>query len=559
MNCTLSAINAKYAHTNPAIRSLKKAASPDYPSVALKEYTINMPLLDILADLYAKDTLLYGFSCYIWNIEMVLKTACLVKKLNPYAVILLGGPEVSFDAEEFLGENNFIDYIIAGEGEKAFVRFLDYLHGGIELADVPSLYYRKDGAVCHNSKAELADLNSLPFVYDDLPSLSSRVIYYESSRGCPYRCAFCLSSVSDGIRYRDITLVLQDIDQFFAAGAMKVKFVDRTFNADKHRAKQIIRHILQKQGKTGFHFEIAAGLLDEETIALLALAPKERIQIEAGIQSVYPPALAAVHRKESFEDIQKNLAPVIQAGNVHTHVDLIAGLPHESYEEFRHSFDSAFFLRAQNLQLGFLKLLRGSELRKKAAQYGIDYLPFAPYTVLKTSAISFEELYQLQRLEDLLQKLYNSGLLAYTVYYLAQQAGSALTFFEELGRFICARKAEGDIRQSDLISFLYEFASPHTDTVILKDLMRFDLYKTRKALLPPILRNENDEIFTKNFSLRDYQKTLENAKKIQLKEILFLHFTLDIEILEKTGQIHNGPAVWLFDYATGEKKRLKLC
>ena len=379
MKAVLIALNAKYAHTNPAVRVLRLASG-----VPFKEYTINMRPEDILADLYDEQISLYGFSAYIWNISLVLRLARLVKTLNPSAAILLGGPEASFDCEELLHEHPWVDYILAGEGETAFPALLEHLSGRLPVGQVPSLFYRDKDAVRSNPPSPPCDRGKLPFPYEDLSALSRRVIYYESSRGCPYRCAFCLSPAAGPVRHRDISLVKRDIDAFFAAGAMKVKFVDRTFNADIVRAKEIWAYVIQKEGDTGFHFEISAELLDEESVALLSSAPPGRIQVEAGLQTLYAPTLKAIRRPQNFETVRRNLIPLIRAGRVHTHVDLIAGLPYEGYADFGTSFDGAFSLRAHMLQLGFLKLIRGSELRERAAELGIVYMPEAPYTVLAT-------------------------------------------------------------------------------------------------------------------------------------------------------------------------------
>lgn len=544
MNCILAALNAKYTHTNLAVRSLK-AAADQKTGIVLKEYTVNMPILEILANLYNPDVFLYGFSVYIWNIEMILKIVRLLKKLNPRAFILLGGPEVSFEWENLMRENPDVDYIIIGEGENAFPFFIDYLNGKKPVGAVPSLVYRSEGKICANEGTVACDLNSLPFPYDDLKNLSRRVIYYESSRGCPYHCAFCLSSVSQGVRYKDTELVKQDIDRFVNAGAMKVKFVDRTFNADKRRAKDILQYIIKKNCNTGFHFEISAVLLDDETVEILKQSPPGHIQIEAGIQSVHPETLSAIHRNENFQDMEKSLKKIIFAGNIHTHVDLIAGLPFESYADFKISFNSAFSIKADNLQLGFLKLLKGSELRKKAADYGIEYMPFAPYTVLNTNDISFEELNRLHKMEDLLQKYYNSGLFKYTVYYLAQLKQSAFAFFETLVDYIAAQKPEGEISQTALALYLYEFASSFADHHILKNIMRLDFCMAKsKVPLPGFLKDERDAFYEKEYGKQ-------SANTCRSFRVTF--FSIDINELINTGNILHNSAAWVFDYAKGSR------
>lgn len=556
MKIALAAVNAKFTHTNPAIRALKKAVQASGVDIVLKEYTINQPLDDIIADLYEPQLMVYGFSVYIWNVEIIFKIASTIKKLNPNAAILLGGPEVSYETRELLLCNAFLDYVIAGEGETAFAEFVSYLNGAIPVDRVSSLIYRKGEKIILNDPSEPLKLDKLPFVYDDIAALQNRVIYYESSRGCPYRCAFCLSSATEGVRFKPIELVKQDIDTLISSGVMQVKFVDRTFNAQRQRAKEILAYIIAKGGNTGFHFEISASLLDDETIAILGKSPGGLIQVEAGIQTVYPASLMAVNREESFDSIRENMQKLIAPGNIHTHIDLIAGLPYEGYADFKTSFDSAFFLKADNLQLGFLKLLKGCELRNKANDYGIEYLPFAPYTVLSTAHISFEELNRLKKIEALLQKYYNSGFLNHTVYWLSQIKESAFLLFEELDTFIEGKGRTGEIKQDDLALWLFEYASGFADGCIVANLMRFDYCKRkRKVPFPPFLWDENIENCEKEFFREGYKRYSGVKGKLSWKNYRLCLFDFDMDALIENGRIIREESRYLYDYSEKEKSK----
>ncbi len=546
MKSILAAMNAKFAHTNIAIRSLKKASlSP--AGITIKEYTINMRPSDILEDLFDEKIRLYGFSTYIWNIDIILKTAAALKQLNPASVIFLGGPEASFEYEELIKNHPFIDYIITGEGEKAFPEFLKFQNGDIKLSDVPSLVFREGGDIRRNPDADALDLNKLPFLYDDINGLKNRVLYYESSRGCPYGCSFCLSSTTKGVRYKDIDTVKKDIDRFIEGGAMKVKFVDRTFNADIKRAKENFSHIIKKGGNTGFHFEVSAELLDDETLDILEKAPKGLIQVEAGVQSVNARTLAAINRKDAFNKIKRNMIKLNKAGNIHTHIDIIAGLPYESYEQFKTTFDSAFMLKADNLQLGFLKLLKGSKLRNEAEKHGIKYTPYAPYTVLETSDISFGELNRLKKIEAVLQKSYNSGLLKYTVIYLAQIKGSVFLVLEGLADIIFSEK-QGEIAWTKLPQMVYNYACLFAEKSVLKDIMRFDLCNGKSRIpLPDFLWDKASGQKEKEFFKGDYRKYLD-VNKAYVKDYRVIVSGTDMEEFISAGRIIKKHAVIVFDY-----------
>jgi len=548
MKIALVAVNAKYPHTNPAIRSLKSAAKRDGFDIELKEYTVNMPLRQIVDDLYDPETGVYGLSAYIWNIEILLKIASAVKILNPGAAVLLGGPEVSFETKDLMAHSRMIDYVIAGEGEEAFACFLDFLGGSLPVSQVPSLFYRDGEEIRENPPASAADLNDLPFIYEDIAGLQGRVIYYESSRGCPYRCSFCLSSAAEGVRFRSIEHVKRDIGRFIKAGVMKVKFVDRTFNADRGRAREILTYIIESSVKTGFHFEISASLLDDETIALLQKSPKGLIQVEAGVQSVYPQTLQAVNRNEGFEKIKANLLKLMSLRNIHTHIDLIAGLPYEGYAEFRNSFDSAFFLKPDDLQLGFLKLLKGCALRDEAGNYGIHYEPYAPYTVLRTNHISFAELMRLRRMETLLSRLYNSGLLSNTVYYLAGIKKSAFVLFEELDGFFHTSKVQGEMKQTDLCEMLFRYALHVADESIVKNLMRLDLCMGRAKVLPGYLYDERSAAFEKDFTKGEEWRPLWETVKIPRKDCRVAMFDIDAALFLCEGCLVKAASCILFDY-----------
>ena len=533
----LVGVNAKYTHTNPAIRYLAQYAG--HPGVEIFECTINQPVEQIAEELAAKDAALYGFSSYIWNIEYIRALANAVP-----GIVLLGGPEASSAPEEYLG---FADYIIRGEGEEAFRILADKLERGEDLRQTPSLCYMQDGVFRQNPPAPYVELGSLPIPYENLQEFSGRVLYYESSRGCPFRCAYCLSSLSGGVRFAPVSKVCADLDRFVAAGVMKVKFVDRTFNANPARAREIFAHIIRQGGETDFHFEIAADLLDEQTCALLERARPGQIQLEIGVQSTHQPTLAAIQRVQDFDYTAKMVRRLAEAKNLHLHLDLIAGLPLEGIEQFCRSIDDVMALGAEKVQLGFLKVLKGSKMREMAEEYGILYRSSAPYEVCQTAQLSGQELTRLHQVEYLLDRTYNSGLFRHVVDYFGRQTGYAhfyLQLSEQLEREGILPRTLGEKQLAEvLLGFCQERAQPMAQEMLRLDL----LIKKRRPKLPQALECDapwKRQIFAEN---PDLLKNLPAGKRAwhyaRLEE-----FSLDLcRYLEK-GEVCPKKGRYLFDY-----------
>ncbi len=417
MKTVLVAVNASYVHINPAVRSLATASNG---RASFAEYNINQDPHDILRELLAYKADAIGFSCYIWNIEFVLRLAMDVKLAVPNTCVFLGGPEATFRAEELLHKLS-VDYVMCGEGEERIEEFLAELENGSRVK-TKGVLFLEDKALAGNEAYQTADVEKLPapFSAGDLYD-ENRIYYYESSRGCAFACAYCLSGAVGGVREKSLEKVKSDIRAFLQRGVKLVKFTDRTFNHNAERAREIIRFLLEEAGDTAFHFEVALDLMDDEMIALLQSAPRGKIQLEAGVQTTNERTLTAVIRKTDVKKIAKNAVKIMEARNIHLHLDLIAGLPYENLESFRRSFDEIYGIYPDALQLGFLKLLPGTRLRKEAERRGIVYRSYAPYEVIRTDDMSAEEILYLKGIEQLLNRYYNTGRARTAFDYLTQE------------------------------------------------------------------------------------------------------------------------------------------
>ncbi|NMA95319.1 MAG: B12-binding domain-containing radical SAM protein [Clostridiales bacterium] len=483
MNIFLTCLNAKFIHSNLAIRYLSSYISyySDYrPKIKIREFTINDQIEYILSSIYLEKPQIIGLSCYIWNIEETLMLARSLKKVLPDSKIILGGPEVSYDGEAVMKENPQIDYIVYGEGEVTFLKLVEALDKEKDLSKISGLIYRKNRDIVQNGPRELIkDLDTIPFPYDEeLSGLENKVIYYETSRGCPFNCKYCLSSTIKGVRFFSLDRVFKEIDLFIDKGVNQVKLVDRTFNCNLERAKDIIRHILSRGGKTNFHFEIAAHIIDDEIIDLLNSAPLDLFQLEIGIQSTNEATLHAVDRKTNLETIANVVKRVREPRNVHIHLDLIAGLPYEGYESFRKSFDDVYKMGADNLQLGFLKLLKGSGLRLEEEKHGYIYTDYSPYEVLKNDYIDYGEIVKLKDIEDLLGKYSNSNRFVHSIRFLLPYFGkSAFLLLEDFAAF-WREKGLFDVSHSltTLFEIIFEYVK-NIDRIpidVFKEVLRLD-------------------------------------------------------------------------------------
>lgn len=500
MNIVLSALNAKYIHSSLSLRCLKAAAKAKGYAVDCAEFTINNSPEHILKELYMKKPDVLGFSCYIWNISAVLEIAENIKKILPDTVILLGGPEVSFDAEEILRKYPFADMVMRGEGEYSFVRLLEYLDGKISLSDVTGITYRGKNGIYSNADSSPVDLNEIPFVYDSLDGLDNRIIYYETQRGCPYSCQFCLSSEEKSLRFLNIERVKKELQFFLDNRVPQVKFVDRTFNCKKEHAMAIWKYCIDHDnGVTNFHMEISAEIMDEEMLSLLKNARKALFQFEVGVQSTNPDTLSAVRRRCSLNNLKAIVDKINSLGNIHQHLDLIAGLPHENYASFRNSFNDVYSMKPQQLQLGFLKLLKGSGLRRDASKYGITYNSHAPYEVLFTRDMPYEDMLKLKAIEEFIETYYNSSKALNTISYAVTLFGTPFDFYEKAGLYMDKMGyTKNQSSKQQTYTNLYEFFKNESlseeNMAAVTDLLLFDMLLNDNLKSFPYWINENEEL-----------------------------------------------------------------
>ena len=510
MKVLLAAVNAKYIHTSPAVRSLRAYADPEGKYTVIKEYTINNRIEFIVSDIYKEKPDYIGFSCYIWNIEMIKVISRRLKKLLPDTLMVFGGPEVSYDPADFLMENGFADLVMRGEGERSYKGLLEkWLEGG-DIADVDGITFRRDGRIIETPAARPLALDDIPFIYKDADEFKNKIIYYETQRGCPYNCQYCLSSVEKGVRFLSADRVKSDLKFFLDNRVKQVKFVDRTFNCSHDHAMMIWKYIMDNDnGVTNFHMEITADILRDEAIELLKNARKGLFQFEIGVQSTNERTIEAVKRNAAFGGINEVVKRVAEGGNIHQHLDLIAGLPYEDYESFGRSFDDVYSLEPEQLQLGFLKLLKGSGLRQDAEKYGIVFADEAPYEVLYTRELSFDDLLRLKGIEEMVETFYNSGKAKNTIKYAVKMTGRPFVFFERLALW-WAENGYDEISHSkmDLYGRLYDFFEEEFGGCpdVIRELLRYDIYlgDNMKNIPASIARaqDENERMWEREF----YQK-----------------------------------------------------
>ena len=481
MKILLAACNAKYIHSNPAVYDLKAYAVAYKDSVQIKEFTINQPKDEIMKEIYRSGADVVCFSCYIWNISFVRELIRDLKKILPDTVFWAGGPEVSFHAKNFLEDMPQVTGIMKGEGEETFLALAGYyLEGKGRLEEISGIVFRKENEIVDNGFREPVDLDRIPFIYENPENFENRIIYYESSRGCPFSCSYCLSSIDRKLRFRSLSLVKKELQFFLDHRVPQVKFVDRTFNCRHEHAMEIWKYILEHDnGVTNFHFEVSADLFREDELELIGRMRPGLIQLEIGVQSANPETLEAVHRKTDLEKLRRNVEKIRSFHSVHQHLDLIAGLPCEDYESFRRSFDFVYSMKPDQLQLGFLKVLKGSLMEEKAREYGITCKSLEPYEVLSTRWISYEEILKLKTVESMVEVYYNSGQFQYTLNWLTGFWEDAFSFYEDLGRFY-ERKGYEELSHSRirryeiLLEFLHE--KPEISVAEAAGRMVYDLY-----------------------------------------------------------------------------------
>ena len=517
MKILLVACNAKYIHSNLAVYDLQAYASDYADHIVLKEYTINQQKDDIMRDIYLEHPDVVCVSCYIWNLSFVKELMADLIKILPGADFWAGGPEVSYDAEKFLTENSEFKGVMVGEGEETFKELAGYYveKNPQDLKNMTGICYRDGDQIIHNGWRQIMDLSSIPFIYKDLSEFKNRIIYYESSRGCPFSCSYCLSSIDKKLRFRDTETVKKELQFFIDNKVPQVKFVDRTFNCKHDHAMAIWKYINEHDnGVTNFHFEISADLLREEELQEMSTMRPGLIQLEIGVQSTNPDTIKAIHRTMDFEKLKGIVDRIHSFGNIHQHLDLIAGLPYEDYDSFRNSFNDVYALKPQQLQLGFLKVLKGSHMMEMCREYGIVYKTQEPYEVLSTKWLDYDHVLKLKTVENMVEVYYNSGQFQNTLEYLENFFPDAFSIYERLGSFYM-EKGYGDIshtrmrRYEILLEFLEDMPEISVDQV--KDQMVYDLYLRENLKSRPGFARDQKPFERQIWDFRKREKVAKNA------------------------------------------------
>lgn len=517
MKILLVACNAKYIHSNLAVYDLQAYAFDYADHIVLKEYTINQQKDDIMRDIYLEHPDVVCVSCYIWNLSFVKELMADLIKILPGADFWAGGPEVSYDAEKFLTENSEFKGVMVGEGEETFKELAGYYveKNPQNLKDMTGICYRDGDQIIHNGWRQIMDLSSIPFIYKDLSEFKNRIIYYESSRGCPFSCSYCLSSIDKKLRFRDTETVKKELQFFIDNKVPQVKFVDRTFNCKHDHAMAIWKYINEHDnGVTNFHFEISADLLREEELQEMSTMRPGLIQLEIGVQSTNPDTIKAIHRTMDFEKLKGIVDRIHSFGNIHQHLDLIAGLPYEDYDSFRHSFNDVYALKPQQLQLGFLKVLKGSHMMEMCKEYGIVYKTQEPYEVLSTKWLDYDHVLKLKTVENMVEVYYNSGQFQNTLEYLENFFQDAFSIYERLGSFYM-EKGYGDVshtrmrRYEILLEFLEDVPEISMDQV--KDQMVYDLYLRENLKSRPGFARDQKPFERQVWDFRKREKVAKNA------------------------------------------------
>ena len=517
MKILLVACNAKYIHSNLAVYDLQAYASDYADHIVLKEYTINQQKDDIMRDIYLEHPDVVCVSCYIWNLSFVKELMADLIKILPGADFWAGGPEVSYDAEKFLTENSEFKGVMVGEGEETFKELAGYYveKNPQDLKNMTGICYRDKDQIIHNGWRQIMDLSSIPFIYKDLSEFKNRIIYYESSRGCPFSCSYCLSSIDKKLRFRDTETVKKELQFFIDNKVPQVKFVDRTFNCKHDHAMAIWKYINEHDnGVTNFHFEISADLLREEELQEMSTMRPGLIQLEIGVQSTNPDTIKAIHRTMDFEKLKGIVDRIHSFGNIHQHLDLIAGLPYEDYDSFRHSFNDVYALKPQQLQLGFLKVLKGSHMMEMCREYGIVYKTQEPYEVLSTKWLDYDHVLKLKTVENMVEVYYNSGQFQNTLEYLENFFQDAFSIYERLGSFYM-EKGYGDVshtrmrRYEILLEFLEDVPEISMDQV--KDQMVYDLYLRENLKSRPGFARDQKPFERQIWDFRKREKVAKNA------------------------------------------------
>ncbi|WEV07470.1 B12-binding domain-containing radical SAM protein [Clostridium perfringens] len=544
MKILLTAINSKYIHSNLAVRYLKAFTKDLDFQGDIKEFSINDRVENILEGIIEEKPDVVAFSCYIWNMEFVNRLAELINLVDPNIEILYGGPEVSYEGKEFL-ENHEGEYVIVGEGEKTFREFVLYKLGEGKIEDIKGLNYKRDGKVFENPKRPEMDMNELVFPYTYEEDINNKIVYYEASRGCPFKCKYCLSSVMHGVRFLDVERVKKELKYFMERGLKLVKFVDRTFNCNREYTVELLKYLSEQDTETRFHFEVAADLLTEEQIEILNNAPKGRFQLEVGVQTTNNEVLHNINRYITYENIKEKVLKVAAGKNVMQHLDLIAGLPGEDLESFKKSFNDVHAIRPDEIQLGFLKLLKGSSMREEAEKWGIVYSPYAPYEIIRSKDISYEELLLLKKVEAMVDKYYNSCKFNNVIKFFLNIYEKPFDFyydlamfFEEKGNF---KRSIGNVEYYKILLDFYLEKIGGEDEGLFKEVLKFDyLCFNKKRWLPDFL--------VRTITKEDEQNIKDSFdRQMPFKKAHIEKFEIDIINYIKNGEINFEPKYLIFD------------
>lgn len=546
----LVAINSKYIHSNLAVYCLK-AATAYSDKVYIREFTINNQLEDILKNIYLEKPDVIGISCYIWNINCVKELLPELNKLLPGVKIWLGGPEVSYNTEEYAGRYENVAGVIKGEGEAVFKELMDCYMEGREkdIPSIPGITTVSDGKIIDNPCTLVYDMSDSVMPYyaagykeDDY---KNKIIYYESSRGCPFSCSYCLSSVDKHLRFRNTELVLTDLKVFLDNKVALVKFVDRTFNCNREHSRKILRFIRDNDnGITSFHFEIAADILEEEDIRIMNSLRPGLIQLEIGVQSTNQDTIKAIHRVMNLDKLRNNVAAIRKCRNIHMHLDLIAGLPYEDINSFRKSFNDIYDMKPDNLQLGFLKLLHGSLMREEKDKYGIVARDIPPYEVLYTKYLSYDDILKLKQVEKVLDMYYNSNMFVLSVRYLSGSFDDSFAMYELLSECFERRYSDGSLpSRNGKFELLYDFAGDYLnehDMMVFGEMLRFDMYlrDNVKSLPECFAFNKDESLRAKKYS---GEHKLTKAEHIEIFKINPVEY-------RDNGNVVCGDTVIYFDY-----------
>lgn len=595
MKVLLTALNAKYIHSSLALRYLQAFCNDLNCEIKIREFNINQHLHYILGEIAREDPDVIGFSCYIWNRTQTLDICRALKEIDPGLIIILGGPEVSFSTRRFLQENPYIDFVVRGEGEMTFRELLEvFMDTQLfdtqpfgrrkrawdnysnynpdhwkKLEEIDGISYSRSGEVRVNPDRELIELDLIPSVYSLLGTegLENKLVYLETSRGCPFNCQYCISSTTRGVRYFPMQRVKEELKCLVEAGIDVVKFVDRTFNCNQERALEVMDYIfrLNKEigRKTVFHFEVKAEIISKEMLVFLKDVPRGLFQFEIGVQSTNPPTLKAINRSSDFEKLKKVVRTLKGYDNIHLHLDLIAGLPHESYARFAVSFNDVFDLKPHRLQLGFLKLLPGSDLRHRAEKYDYRYTPYPPYRVLSNASLDFKDILRLEIIEEMVETYFNSQGFCKSLKWLIRSFPSPFAFFESLGSYWLNKGYHHHAHKvKQLYAILNEFAAEvvnEQDRMVFRELLKYDYLCNRRSIqLPEFLNKLEVEAYKERFwdFIKDENKIKKylphylnwNPRRIGRK-IQIEPFPIDIENPGKS--VRRGEELvhfYLFDY-----------